>query len=102
MKSCTALEAAVDQVAQNADQPGLSSLAPSQMPKLSRNPSELTAEATSSETLLTSPRPATLHDDAIEVEVIAPRRNRQVDDLSGCEIPVSQRRIGTSKLRSTK
>jgi hypothetical protein len=39
----------------NADQPDLSSLAPSQMPRISRNPSELTAEATSKETLRTSP-----------------------------------------------
>ena len=39
----------------NADQPDLSSLAPSQMPKISRKPSELTALATSSETLRTSP-----------------------------------------------
>src|ERR1700731_1192029 len=37
------------------DQPDLSSLAPSQIPRISRNPSELTAEATSSETLRTSP-----------------------------------------------
>src|SRR6516165_3804513 len=39
----------------NDDQPDLSSLAPSQMPRISRNPSELTAEATSSDTLRTSP-----------------------------------------------
>ena len=50
-----ALEATIDQMAQNADQPDLSSLAPSQIPRISRNPSELTAEATSSETLRTSP-----------------------------------------------
>src|ERR1700722_8491098 len=41
----------------NADQPDLSSLAPSQIPRISRNPSELTAEATSSETL----RPCAAH-----------------------------------------
>src|SRR4029077_20886722 len=39
----------------NADHPDLSSLAPSQIPRISRKPSELTALATSSETLRTSP-----------------------------------------------
>ena len=38
-----------------ADQPDLSSLAPSQIPRISRKPSELTALATSSETFRTSP-----------------------------------------------
>jgi len=40
---------------QNDDQPDLSSLAASQIPRISRNRSALTAEATSSETLRTSP-----------------------------------------------
>jgi hypothetical protein len=38
-----------------ADQPDLSSLAPSQIPRISRKPSVLTALATSRETLRTSP-----------------------------------------------
>ena len=39
----------------NADQPDLSSLAPSQMLRISRKPSALTPIATRSETLRTSP-----------------------------------------------
>jgi hypothetical protein len=42
-------------VDRNADQPDLSSLAPSQIPRISCKPSELTALATSRETLQTSP-----------------------------------------------
>lgn len=53
--SCTPLRPRSTRCRRNADQPDLSSLAPSQMPRISRNPSELTAEATSSETLRTSP-----------------------------------------------
>ena len=55
MISCTPLSPRSTRCRRNADQPDLSSLAPSQMPKISRNPSELTALATSSETLRTSP-----------------------------------------------
>ena len=55
MISCTPLRPRSSRCRRNADQPDLSSLAPSQMPRISRKPSELTALATSSETLRTSP-----------------------------------------------
>src|SRR6185436_7160260 len=55
MMSCTPLRPRSTRWRRNADQPDLSSLAPSQMPRISRNPSELTALATSRETLRTSP-----------------------------------------------
>src|SRR6202035_450013 len=55
MTSCTPLRPRSTRWRRNADQLDLSSLAPSQIPRISRNPSELTAEATSSETLRTSP-----------------------------------------------
>ena len=56
MMSCTPLRPLSTRWRRNADQPErLSSLAPSQMPRISRKPSELTALATSSETLRTSP-----------------------------------------------
>src|SRR3954467_7044312 len=53
----------------NADQPDLSSLAPSQMPRISRNPSELTALATSSETFADLACPAALHHDAVQIKI---------------------------------
>src|SRR6187200_1520773 len=55
MMSCTPLSPRSTRWRRNADQPDLSSLAPSQMPRISRKPSELTALATRSETLRTSP-----------------------------------------------
>src|SRR4029079_8747755 len=55
MMSCTPLSPRSARWRRNADHPDLSSLAPSQMPRISRKPSELTALATSSETLRTSP-----------------------------------------------
>src|SRR5512139_687304 len=55
MRSCTPLRPRSTRWRRNADRPDLSSLAPSQMPTISRKPSELTALATSSETLRTSP-----------------------------------------------
>src|ERR1700730_6719976 len=63
MTSCTPFRPRSTRWRRNADQPDLSSLAPSQIPRISRNPSELTAEATSSETLRAGP--AKLHDDAV-------------------------------------
>src|ERR1700733_10645601 len=55
MMSCTPARPRSTRWRRNADQPDLSSLAPSQMPRISRKPSELTALATSRETLRTSP-----------------------------------------------
>jgi hypothetical protein len=55
MMSCTPLRPRSTRSRRNADQPDLSSLAPSQMPGISRKPSELTALATRNETLRTSP-----------------------------------------------
>src|SRR3954471_14461709 len=55
MINCTPVRPRSTSCRRNADQPDLSSLAPSQMPRISRKPSELTALATSSETL--PPRP---------------------------------------------
>src|ERR1700675_4793876 len=67
MISCTPLRPRSTRCRRNADQPDLSSLAPSQIPRISRKPSELTALATSSETLRTSP--TALHYDAVEIEI---------------------------------
>jgi hypothetical protein len=50
-----ALEAAVDQDGAETPTSRICPPSPSQIPRISRNPSELTAEATSSETLRTSP-----------------------------------------------
>src|SRR6185436_15054507 len=67
MMSCTPLSPRSTRWRRNADQPDLSSLAPSQMPRISRKPSELTALATSSETLRTSP--AQVRHDAVQIKI---------------------------------
>jgi len=45
------------------------SLAPSQMPRISRNPSALTAEAHQQRHVANLTSPAALHHDAVEVEI---------------------------------
>src|SRR5215204_5677624 len=68
MMSCTPLSPRSTRWRRKADHPDLSSLAPSQMPRISRKPSELTALATSSETLHLA-SPGALHHDTVEIEV---------------------------------
>src|SRR3954468_3533969 len=65
MINCTPVRPRSTRCRRNADQPDLSSLVPSQMPRISRKPSELTALGDVAHLA----RPAALHHDAIEIEV---------------------------------
>src|SRR6202030_1377777 len=68
MTSCTPFRPRSTRWRRTADQPDLSSLAPSQIPRISRNPSELTAEATR-RNVANLAGPAALHDNAVEVKI---------------------------------
>src|SRR4051794_11627545 len=68
MMSCTPLRPRSTRWRRKADQPDLSSLAPSQIPRISRKPSELTALAPSRD-IANLACPAALHHDLVEVEV---------------------------------
>src|ERR1700730_11338083 len=69
MTSCTPFRPRSTRWRRNADQPDLSSLAPSQIPRISRNPSELTAEAHQQRNIANLAGPAALHDNAVEVKI---------------------------------
>src|SRR6476660_6706890 len=71
MISCTPLRPRSTRWRRNANHPDLSSLAPSQMPRISRKPSELTALANGHQQrdIADFASPGPLHHDAIEIKV---------------------------------